>query len=605
MAHDDGSSSSTGGFVAAVVAAALVVAAVWFFFGRESDDAEQAGPPPEDLGDCTLVTVAASPEKAGVLDAVASAYNAENPEVDGNCVWVQVDSKGSGTAADALVQGWDASVDGPEPVIWSPASSAWGEIANERSRAADRASVVPADFTSVAASPLVIAMPRPMAEALGWPEETLGWQDLADLASNNRGWGSVGHPEWGAFKLGKTNPNISTSGLNATIGLYFAGTGVSSDLTVAQVNDPATQEFVGGVESAVVHYGDTTLTFLENLLAADRDGVGLSYISAVTVEEKSVLDYNAGNPAADPNLTDLQPPSTPLVAVYPEEGTLASDNPFFVLDAPWVTDAQASAAADFTEYALSEPAQQEFLDDGFRGADGSAGPSISQENGLLPDEPSLLLGTPGGEVLAAITEGWHEVRKPAAVLMVLDVSGSMAADVEGSGASRLELAQQATTAAVTDLESQDAVGLWAFSDELVHGANPWTELVEVSDVEAAVPAIEEIVPRLLPDGGTALYATTRAAHDVMSEQDTEGAIVGVVLLTDGVNEHSDNDLDSLLEQLESEGTSTGVRVFTIGYGEDADQATLTAIAEASRARSYDVSDPTTIDRVMVDVLSNF
>jgi Ca-activated chloride channel homolog len=102
-------------------------------------------------------------------------------------------------------------------------------------------------------------------------------------------------PGVGRFKLGKTNPNLCTSGLHATVGAFFAATGVASDLTVAQVQDPATAEYVRRLESTVVHYGDTTLTFLDNLLTADAEGQGLTYVSAVTVEEKSVLDYNAGN----------------------------------------------------------------------------------------------------------------------------------------------------------------------------------------------------------------------------------------------------------------------------------------------------------------------
>ena len=39
------------------------------------------------------------------------------------------------------------------------------------------------------------------------------------------GWGAKGHPEWGAFTLGKTNPNFSTSALSATIAQYYAATG--------------------------------------------------------------------------------------------------------------------------------------------------------------------------------------------------------------------------------------------------------------------------------------------------------------------------------------------------------------------------------------------
>ncbi len=48
-----------------------------------------------------------------------------------------------------------------------------------------------------------------------------------------------------------------------------------------------------------------------------------------------------------------------------------------------------------------------------------------------------------------------------------------------------------------------------------------------------------------------------------------------------------------------------MRVFTIGYGADADLATLRAIAEASNAALYNATDPTTIDKVFTAVVSNF
>ena len=63
-------------------------------------------------------------------------------------------------------------------------------------------------------TPLVIAMPKPMAEALGWPDTPIGFADILALANDPQGWAKFGHPEWGPFKLGKTSPNFSTSGLN-------------------------------------------------------------------------------------------------------------------------------------------------------------------------------------------------------------------------------------------------------------------------------------------------------------------------------------------------------------------------------------------------------
>ena len=89
-----------------------------------------------------------------------------------------------------------------------------------------------------------------------------------------------------ALRLGKTNLHLSTSGLNETIAQYYAATGKTSGLTTEDVDRPDVDAFNRGVESAVVHYGDTTLTFLNNLYRADSRGLGLTYVSAVAVEEK-------------------------------------------------------------------------------------------------------------------------------------------------------------------------------------------------------------------------------------------------------------------------------------------------------------------------------
>ena len=56
-----------------------------------------------------------------------------------------------------------------------------------------------------------------MAEALGWPNAQIGYADILKLAQDPAGWGGKGHPEWGPFRLGKTNPNFSTSGLSALV----------------------------------------------------------------------------------------------------------------------------------------------------------------------------------------------------------------------------------------------------------------------------------------------------------------------------------------------------------------------------------------------------
>jgi Ca-activated chloride channel family protein len=82
-----------------------------------------------------------------------------------------------------------------------------------------------------------------------------------------------------------------------------------------------------------------------------------------------------------------------------------------------------------------------------------------------------------------------------------------------------------------------------------------------------------------------------------------------VLLTDGKNEDNRNyDLEGLLTTLRagSEGESSRpVRIFPIAYGRAADLGVLRRIAEATNARAYDASEPSSIDRIFAEVISNF
>lgn len=596
--------------LAVVVGLVLVLVVRALVTGGDDEGGDSGGGRADGSGDrtgCTTLAVTASSEKAALLSQIAADYNRSGREVDGTCVDVRVTSKASGGATEALAKGWNESVDGPRPDVWSPASSSWTVLLQQRTAAEDKGDLVPAETPSIAQTPLVIAMPKPMAEALGWPAKPLGWADVLSLARDPKGWGGKGHAEWGAFKLGKTNPQFSTSGLNATIGSYFAATGLSSDLSAANVADPKVVAYVKALESSVVHYGDTTLTFLENLYAAAADGRGLTYISAVTVEEKSVWDYNQGNPSGDPaTLGQRGKPRIPLVAVYPKEGTLLSDNPYVVLDAEWVDEAKRKGAADFLAFVKEPDQQKRFTDAAFRDAAGKPGAAISQDNGLLPDQQLSVIDPPAPAVLELVAQSWEKLRKRARVLMVLDVSGSMNGAIPGGGGTKLDLAKQAAVGAVNQLAPDDELGLWIFSTPTGTRPDPWSQLVPTAPVKSVLPTFKAKVDALVADGGTALYATTRAAARQVQDDFDRTRINAVVLLTDGKNEYpTDDNLPKLITDLGGEDTETSVRVFPIAYGDAADLGPLKQIAAASRAAAYDATDPASITNVLTAVLSNF
>jgi Ca-activated chloride channel homolog len=591
--------------VLAAVVGVLAVLGVRVLTGAGDEGGDSAAPVRDDSG-CVVLQVAASSEKAALLRDLAADYVDDDGEAGGTCARVEVTSKASGGAMEALGRGWDDALDGPRPDVWSPASTSWTALLRQRTTARDAADLVPdGELPSIAQTPLVIAMPRPMAETLGWPDAPLGWSDVLTLSQDPQGWGSYGKP-WGAFKLGKTHPGFSTSGLHATVGAYVAATGLSSDLSEADLADPEVQEYVRGVENAAVHYGDTTLTFLSNLQRADQAGQGLSYVSAVTVEEKSVWDYNQGNPSGDPQtLGDAAPPRAPLVAVYPQEGTLVSDNPWVVLQADWVDDGKRAVAEDFLAYVQDDAAQERFAQAGFRGFDGTVGPLITPEEGLLPQQPAITLQPPSPPVLDAVQASWEQLRKRARILLVLDVSGSMGEYVGSADQTRLDLAKQAASEAVTRVAPDDEIALWIFSTDL-DGSRPYRELVSFGPAAQQLGQVRSQIDALVAQGGTGLYATTRAAARQMKESFDPSRINAVVVLTDGKNEYApDSDIDSLTAALGSEDADRQVRVFPIAYGEDADIAELRKIAEASRAAVYDASDPASIDKVLTAVLSNF
>jgi len=568
---------------------------------------------------CVTVDTAVSSEKIDLLTELAASFNdSDEAVIDGECVFVDVRSKSSGAATTALAEGWDEAIDGPRPVIWSPAASSWGQILNQRLADAGEEPIAAENPTPFMLTPLVIAMPEPMAEALGWPDTPIGWRQILDLANSEAGWGDFGHPEWGQFRLGKTNPNFSTSGLSALIAQTYAATGKTEGLSSEDLANPAVIQYGSDLESSVVHYGDITMTFLNNWFRADRRGTALTYASAVAVEEKSVIDYNRGNPdgVLDQG-EEPREPRIPLVAIYPEEGTLYSNNPFFILDADWVSDAQRVGAEAFQEFVQRPENQEQVLEFGFRpgNPEVALGAPISPEFGVDPDQPTTLLEVPTGQVMIDLLDAWAVQRKGARVLMVLDVSGSMgepADPADSGGPTPLDLAKEAIVEGLGDFKPEDQVGLRTFTTDDA-GATVVQDLEPIAPIGANREGLIRRVNSLIPQRGTPLYAVTGSSFNEMLDGYEPELINAVILLTDGQNDdgdpgNADEQFQSLLSMItdNTEGENTRpVRIFTVAYGADADTTQLREIAEASNATAYVAADATTIQQVFTSVVSNF
>ncbi len=569
-----------------------------------------------DPGDCIVVDMAVSSEKIELLTDLAGEFNNTGAEVNGECVFVRVQKKASGGAEQLLEKGWDESIEGPRPVVWSPASSAWAAVLNQRLSEQGEPSMAN-EVTPFMLTPVVIAMPEPMAEALGYPDTPIGFTDILELARSEQGWAEFGHPEWGQFRLGKTNPNFSTTGLNTLFAQTYAATGKTTGLSLEDLARPEVVDFGTGVESAVVHYGDTTLTFLNNWYEADQRGNPFAYVSAVAIEEKSMIDYNTGNPDGIVDQgEEPRPPRIPLVAIYPKEGTLFSDNPFIILDAEWVNEDQKAGARLFQDFVQQPENQERVLEFGFRpgNSEVAVGAPIVAANGVDPAQPATLLDVPSPEVAVEILDLWEDQRKTARVDLVIDVSGSMGdAAVPGGSETKLDLAKRAAIEALDQFGENDEVGLRVFTTDLDAEGAEFIDLVQVERVGDVREALKREIGQLVPLNGTPLYSVTQASFDDALATFDPTRINAVVLLTDGKNEDGDSSddrrqLDELLTSLransESE-TGSPVRVFAIGYGAGADFAVLGDIASASNGAVYDASDPASISKVFAEVISNF
>ncbi|MEZ5085863.1 MAG: substrate-binding and VWA domain-containing protein [Tessaracoccus sp.] len=576
--------------------------------GDESDEIVFGG------GDCTPVVVATSSEKVNLMEKLGERFedSAEHNGLD-ECATIHPINVASGKAAEYLSNSTKEWALGPDaaPSVWSPASTVWTD--RVASIAGDN---VVAGAESFAKTPVVFGMPESMAQALGYPQEPLSISRIHDLIENPEGWGSVDKPLWGSFKIAKTNPNSSTTGLSMLLMQAYAASGKTADLTTADV--AGAEEFSRVFESGAIHYGDTTGKVLQNLVDKASGG-GSSYVSAIALEETSLYNYNIGNPdshTVQPGEV-LTPPDEKLIAIYPSEGSMWSDNPAVALDADWVTPEQKAAADAFVAFLHTKEAQEVLPEFGFRPIDDSVDVSehLNSDVGIDPAQPSVTLPQPEPQVVSAAIDQWAQIRKPSAILQIIDISGSMDENI-GEGKTRLDGAIEGATTTLGAVRPTDEIGVWAFTTGLsseidgqtVNGigvVRPFGALG--GDKEGLQGDIADLVNARR--SGTPLYDAVAAAYDYMKSHADSGRINAIVVLSDGEDTDSMNRLDTLIQKINADqregGNDKPVRIFAIAYSSAADVDSLEKLARASEGQVFDATDPAKITETFQSVMNNF
>jgi Ca-activated chloride channel family protein len=528
-------------------------------------------------GKSVTVSIYYGSEKEEWLEPLVEAYNQLGRKTEeGSTIVVEATPMGSIESARAIV------AEEIQPVVWSPASSVFVPVANAEWRETHAEDLIVGTPNDLVLSPVIIAMWRTMAEALGWPEKQLGWSDIAALATSDEGWAAYGYPEWGTFKLGHTHPEFSNSGIVSIIAESYAGAEKQRDLTPADLQSQAVQDFVADVESSIIHYGSSTGFFARRMFER-----GPSYLSAAVLYENLVV-------AQESKRLSGQSSQLPVVAIYPKEGTFWSNHPYVVLNAPWVSDEQHAAAEDFEAYLLDRPQQMRAIDLGFRPADPAIPLSspLDAEHGVDPDQPQTVLEVPSAEVIEDILGLWRTVKKPVDVTVVMDVSGSM-------GGKKISAARSSLLDFVNMLGDRDRLEVMVFSSELIT-LTPLTPLGEKRDeVLRRVSGISE-------GGDTRLYDATLEAYQTLQQEGDPKHIRAVVVLSDGMDTESRATLQQVLDAIGSASEEGGnaVKLFTIAFGGDADVNVLQRISEVTGGKQYE-GDPDTIREVYTDIATFF
>jgi Ca-activated chloride channel family protein len=176
---------------------------------------------------------------------------------------------------------------------------------------------------------------------------------------------------------------------------------------------------------------------------------------------------------------------------------------------------------------------------------------------------------PGPDVVEVVKNVWLYTKRRANIYLVADVSSSMTGE-------KLADAKDALRAFLDQVESdQERVGLIAFASE-VREVEPLTQL------DSGRPALEAAVDNLRAQGNTALIDGVYTALVKLRDLNDRERINAIVVMTDGMENRSRNNLATLTRSLgQSSASDLPVLVFCVAYGKDADLDALERISAAA------------------------
>lgn len=487
-----------------------------------------------------VVNVVANTSLVPWLTTAVTQFNASETQTSGGkTVFVQL------TAADAGQAVTDIIADQTNSTLWIPDEPVWVNILADQGNQQFQG-----NCTSVAQSPLVIGMWRDIAEALGWPGLPLGWLDVGSLASDPALWNYYSGGQLGdAFRLGHTHPGLSGTGASTLLAIVQAAQSKTDAVNEADIQQPIVQASVGAFEGGVTWFSPSTRS-----LSSAMSARGINYLSGGIMYESDVVNDGQGQ----------------IVAVYPFEGTFMATHPACINQA--ADTAQQEAAGLFRDYLLSETGQQLALAGGLRPVDTAVTLTspLDAAHGVDPTQPEVVFQAPSVSTVYAMQELWQQARKDVNLAMLLDTSGSMRG-------SKMESMRAAAIQFVEQMGADDYITIIAFSTE------PYLVINHVQvgpSREKIINAIEE----LRAEGDTTLFDAIGDGATGLQNSTLPQTTNALVVLSDGQDTRSYR-YDE--RSASGQALAGGITVFTIAYGNDADDGVLQSLASQANGNFFE------------------
>ena len=176
------------------------------------------------------------------------------------------------------------------------------------------------------------------------------------------------------------------------------------------------------------------------------------------------------------------------------------------------------------------------------------------------------------------------VTPEAAIVIVLDNSGSMRRGVLGSSRSQQEVANESAARAIESLDPGDLVGVIAFNSvpSVVHTLGPARDTAPIAEATRAI----------VSNGGTNLPPALEIAREQLLAVDAKHK--HIIVLSDGQSQGAEQ-LPGMARRIHDDG----IRISSIAVGDGADLATLETVANEGRGVFYHVLNPGVLPNVFL------